>query len=77
MSSLSRGRSFKLEAGGHETPRSSDALGDLPEPNDQLALKVGGKWGDLLPSIPEGENLLLRLFGINESMLLLCCIACG
>lgn len=34
-----------------------DALGDLPEPNEE-GLKVGGKWGDLLPSIPEGENYL-------------------
>ncbi len=34
-----------------------DALGDLLEPNEP-ALKVGGKWGDLLPSIPEGENYL-------------------
>ncbi|MGO9684085.1 MAG: DNA cytosine methyltransferase [Beijerinckiaceae bacterium] len=35
-----------------------DALGDLPEPNDDTALRIGGKWGDLLPSIPEGENYL-------------------
>lgn len=36
-----------------------DALGDLPEPDaDEPALKVGGKWGDLLPTIPEGENYL-------------------
>ena len=34
-----------------------DALGDLPEP-DGDGLKVGGKWGDLLPTIPEGENYL-------------------
>jgi DNA (cytosine-5)-methyltransferase 1 len=34
-----------------------DALGDLPEPEDE-GLKVGGKWGDLLPTIPEGENYL-------------------
>ena len=34
-----------------------DALGDLPEPESD-GLKVGGKWGDLLPSIPEGENYL-------------------
>ena len=35
-----------------------DAVGDLPsQPNDP-ALQVGGKWGDLLPSIPEGENYL-------------------
>jgi DNA (cytosine-5)-methyltransferase 1 len=34
-----------------------DALGDLPEPNLD-GLRIGGKWGDLLPSIPEGENYL-------------------
>lgn len=34
-----------------------DALGDLPaEPEEDLALR--GKWADLLPSIPEGENYL-------------------
>lgn len=41
-----------------ETYRTAwDALGDLPEPDGE-GLKVGGKWGDLLPSIPEGENYL-------------------
>lgn len=36
-----------------------DALGDLPEPDaEEPGLKVGGKWGDLLPTIPEGENYL-------------------
>lgn len=36
-----------------------DAIGDLPEPtSEELGLKVGGKWGDLLPTIPEGENYL-------------------
>ncbi len=35
-----------------------DALGDLPEPNDDAGLIIGGKWGDLLPAIPEGENYL-------------------
>ncbi|MCX7351349.1 MAG: DNA (cytosine-5-)-methyltransferase, partial [Alphaproteobacteria bacterium] len=34
-----------------------DAMGDLPEP-DLDGLRVGGKWGDLLPSIPEGQNYL-------------------
>ena len=34
-----------------------DAVGDLPEPNDP-SLRVGGRWGDLLPSIPEGQNYL-------------------
>lgn len=37
-----------------------DALGGLPPPQaDELqTLRPGGKWGDLLPSIPEGENYL-------------------
>lgn len=37
-----------------------DALGDLPQPtsDERDALRPGGKWGDLLPSIPEGENYL-------------------
>ncbi|HVG08437.1 MAG TPA: DNA cytosine methyltransferase [Thermoanaerobaculia bacterium] len=47
-----------------------DAIGDLAEDNDP-ALKIRGKWADLLPSIPEGDNYLwhtergggLRLFG--------------
>jgi DNA (cytosine-5)-methyltransferase 1 len=37
---------------------SWDALGDLPERPNDPALKMGGKWADLLPSIPEGENYL-------------------
>ena len=36
-----------------------DAIGDLKEPADlDPSLRVGGKWGALLPSIPEGENYL-------------------
>lgn len=35
-----------------------DSIGDLPERADDPALAVGGKWGDLLPTIPEGENYL-------------------
>jgi DNA (cytosine-5)-methyltransferase 1 len=34
-----------------------DAIGDLQD-DDNPGLQVGGKWGDLLPSIPEGENYL-------------------
>ena len=48
-----------------------DAIGDLPQDPDDPSLAVGGKWGALLPSIPEGQNYLwhtnrgggLRLFG--------------
>jgi len=47
-----------------------EAIGHIPDDETQN-LKVGGKWGDLLPSIPEGENYLwhtdrkggLHLFG--------------
>ena len=37
-----------------------DALGDLPSLSAEEfdALRPGGKWGDLLASIPEGENYL-------------------
>jgi DNA (cytosine-5)-methyltransferase 1 len=36
-----------------------DALGDLDQPpTDEVGLFVGGRWGNLLPSIPEGENYL-------------------
>lgn len=35
-----------------------DALGDLPEESNDPATQVGGKWADLLPTIPEGHNYL-------------------
>lgn len=36
-----------------------DALGDLAaEPDDEDDLRMKGKWADLLPSIPEGQNYL-------------------
>lgn len=68
------GRTFRFPEAGYGNPKKIqddlfstlepyrtawDALGDLPEPNaEELGLKVGGKWGDLLPTIPEGENYL-------------------
>ena len=68
------GRNFKFPPRTHGKPeditrdlfeslepyRSAwDAIGDLPEPSEEApGLKIGGKWGDLLPSIPEGENYL-------------------
>lgn len=68
------GRSFQFPRATHVKPDAKgvdlfsplepyrtawDAIGDLPDPNpDEPGLKVGGKWGDLLPSIPEGENYL-------------------
>ena len=35
-----------------------DAIGDLVGRKADPALAVGGQWGDLLPSIPEGSNYL-------------------
>ena len=35
-----------------------DAIGDLPPYPDEPSLGVGGKWGGLLPTIPEGQNYL-------------------
>ena len=48
-----------------------DAIGGLPTTPNEPSLEGGGKWGALLPSIPEGQNYLwhtnrgggLRLFG--------------
>ncbi len=43
----------------HRAPYSTawDALRDI-QPDSDEKLSVGGKWGALLPSIPEGENYL-------------------
>src|SRR6185312_10686316 len=46
-------------AAGRQVYRTAwDALGDLPADSDDESLVVGGKWGNLLPSIPEGQNYL-------------------
>lgn len=45
-----------------------DAIGDLPEHPNEGSLAMTGKWADLLPSIPEGQNYLWhtnRLGGLN------------
>lgn len=34
-----------------------EAIGDV-EPGEEESLDIGGKWADLVPSIPEGENYL-------------------
>jgi DNA (cytosine-5)-methyltransferase 1 len=50
----------RLEARGALEPYRTawDALGDLvEEPNDE-DLRMTGKWSDLLPTIPEGQNYL-------------------
>lgn len=45
--------------GGTEPYRTAwDAIGDLPDPPSDLSLTVAGQWGELLPTIPEGENYL-------------------
>jgi DNA (cytosine-5)-methyltransferase 1 len=49
----------ELAIDGRETYRTTwDALGDLPPDSSDDSLVVGGKWGNLLPSIPEGQNYL-------------------
>jgi DNA (cytosine-5)-methyltransferase 1 len=35
-----------------------DAIGDLPALSNDAALRMTGKWAELLPSIPEGQNYL-------------------
>lgn len=61
-----------LLIGGYKPYRTAwDAIGDLPAAPEEPSLRVGGKWGALLPSIPEGRNYLwhtnrgggLSLFG--------------
>ena len=48
-----------FEAGFEPFRTVWDAIGDLPSNNvPERSLQVGGKWGDLLPSIPEGQNYL-------------------
>jgi DNA (cytosine-5)-methyltransferase 1 len=45
---------------GNQQPYATawDALGNLPELNRDPELSLSGKWADLLPSIPEGQNYL-------------------
>jgi len=54
------GAAFELPAPVVSSHRTAwDALGDLPEaPAEPLAMR--GKWADLLPSIPEGQNYLFH-----------------
>jgi DNA (cytosine-5)-methyltransferase 1 len=62
------GRRFAVPPATHGDPADAslwcepwmtawDAIGHLPEPRDD-DLRLGGKWADLLPSIPEGQNYL-------------------
>ncbi|KDA00732.1 DNA cytosine methyltransferase [Hyphomonas oceanitis] len=67
------GQEFKFPEPTHRDPQISDddlfstqlpyttawdALHDIDEPTELSGLIVGGKWGDLLPTIPEGNNYL-------------------
>ncbi|MGH1558000.1 DNA cytosine methyltransferase [Caulobacter segnis] len=38
--------------------RLGEAFADLPAEPNEPGLQMGGRWADLLPSIPEGENYL-------------------
>jgi DNA (cytosine-5)-methyltransferase 1 len=52
------GAEFTFPEPTHACPATAwDAIGDL-EADDDPALRLRGKWADLLPSIPEGENYL-------------------
>ena len=53
-------RRIELEAMGALEPyrTSWDALADLPERLNDKELEMTGKWADLLPTIPEGQNYL-------------------
>lgn len=52
------GAEFTFPEPTHARPATAwDAIGDLEE-DDDPALRLRGKWADLLPSIPEGENYL-------------------
>jgi DNA (cytosine-5)-methyltransferase 1 len=64
------GREFAFPGPTHRSGSSSDddkslplyttcwdAIGSIAEPTDE-SLQMKGKWADLLPSIPEGENYL-------------------
>lgn len=59
------GRPFDFPAPTHgvgeglETHRTAwDALGDLPRAPNEPGLRMTGKWAELLPTIPEGQNYL-------------------
>jgi DNA (cytosine-5)-methyltransferase 1 len=47
-----------LAGGARVTSHAWDAIGDLPGHPNEPGLDIRGKWGDLLPTIPEGHNYL-------------------
>lgn len=63
------GREFSFPEASHGAPETLspgqqafrttwDALGDLPALPNEPSLEATGKWAELLPTIPEGENYL-------------------
>lgn len=61
------GRTFRFPSPTHAAKQEKaleplrtawDALGDLPILLNEPSLRMTGKWADLLPSIPEGQNYL-------------------
>ncbi|WP_246683185.1 DNA cytosine methyltransferase [Mesorhizobium sp. B2-8-3] len=53
-----RSGSVEALAGKNRHRTAWDAFADLDSIKDKSALRVKGKWADLLPSIPEGQNYL-------------------
>lgn len=57
--SPTHGEGDELSASGLQAYRTAwDALGDLPDRRGDKSLAMTGKWAELLPTIPEGENYL-------------------
>lgn len=52
------GPSVELLPGQEPYRTCWDAIGDLPEKPSEVGLAASGKWAELLPTIPEGENYL-------------------
>lgn len=53
-----RGESDLLSQSQEPLRTAWDAIGDLAQDPRDDSLKIGGYWGDLVPSIPEGQNYL-------------------
>lgn len=51
---------LQINAGLEPYRTTWDALGDLPQKPNDPSLSMTGKWADLLPTIPEGENYLFH-----------------
>jgi DNA (cytosine-5)-methyltransferase 1 len=55
------GKSFEFPDPIVSLPRTAwDAIGELEEPDADEDIALKGKWADLLPSIPEGQNYLFH-----------------